>query len=153
MTNEIKKHAQPLWRERANYRLAMKIDDATNEEELWVRKHSDELFEICCVPFFIYDMHLGDIIKIVPHENKNLVLGVQTPSGHHTFRIWFQTKSVDARETVLEALAEQSCGFEKFDDNLLAVDASDDQSANALARWLESNRVRLGFDYETGRTE
>ena len=85
MPLEPKKHAQPLWRARANYRLAMKIDDSTHEEELWVAKHSDELFEICCVPFFIYDVNLGDIIKIVPHENKNLVLGVQTPSGHHTF--------------------------------------------------------------------
>ena len=59
---------------------------------------------------------------------------------------------MDARETVLETLKEQSCGFEKYNDDLLAVDAPDDQTANALARWLESNRTRLGFDYETGRT-
>ncbi len=153
MTNEPKKHAQPVWRARANYRLAMKVDDSDHEEELWVNKHSDELFEICCIPFFIYDVNLGDIIKIVPHQNKNLVLGVQTPSNHHTFRIWFQTKSVDARERVLEALKEQNCDFEKFDDNLMSVDAPDDQTANALVRWMESSRARLGFDYETGRTE
>jgi hypothetical protein len=150
---EMKKHREPAWRARANYRLAMKVDDAPFEEELWARQKSDVEFEICCIPFFIYDVHLGDTIKIVPHEGKNLVLGVTTPSGHHTFRVWLKAMSPLLREQVLEEIARLSCEFEWYDERLLAVDAPDDTTANELARWLETKMRGGGLDYETGRTE
>jgi hypothetical protein len=35
----------------------MKVDDAPFEEELWARQKSDTDFEVCCIPFFIYDVH------------------------------------------------------------------------------------------------
>ncbi len=150
---EMKKHPNPAWRARANYRLAMKVDDAPFEEELWARQKSDEEFEVCCIPFFIYDVHLGDTIRIVPHEGRNLVLGVSEPSGHHTFRVWLKALSPLLREQVLEEAARLNCEFEWFDERLLALDAPDDQAANALARWLEAKMRGGGLDYETGRTE
>jgi len=150
---ELKKHASPAWRARANYRLAMKVDDAPYEEELWARQLSDTDFEVCCIPFFIYDVHLGDIIRIVPHQGKNLVLGVCEPSGHHTFRVWLKAMSPLLREQVLEEAARLGCEAEWFDEKLLALDAPDDAIANQLARWLEGKRRGGGMDYETGRTE
>ena len=150
---EPKKHKSPVWAARSNYRLAMKVDDAPFEEELWARQKSDTEFEVCCIPFFIYDVNLGDTVRIVPHNGKNLVLGVSEPSGHHTFRVWFKAMSPLLRDQVLEHAKSLGCEMEWFDEKLLALDAPDDATANQLARWLEEKRRGGGMDYETGRTE
>jgi hypothetical protein len=150
---EMKKHRAAVWSAKSNYRLAMKVDDAPFEEELWARQKSDTEFEICCVPFFIYDVHLGDTIRIVPHGDKNLVLGVSEPSGQHTFRVWLKAASPLLREEVLAEAERLNCPFEWYDERLLALSAPDDATANEIARWLEAKRLGGGMDYETGRTE
>jgi hypothetical protein len=32
-------------------------------EQLWTKRVGEDLFEICCIPFFAYDMALGDIVR------------------------------------------------------------------------------------------
>ncbi len=151
--SDIKIHRHPIWRNIANYRLVMKIDDSEELEELWAKQRSDELFEICCIPFFVYDVNLGDLIKIVSHEGKNLVLGVTKPSGHHTFRIALTSLAPIVKQQIEKAIADFGCQSEWFDERLISIDAPDDETANNLAHWLETNHPRGGFDYETGRTE
>lgn len=151
--SDIKIHLHPIWRNIANYRLVMKIDDSEHLEELWAKQRSDELFQVCCIPFFVYDVNLGDIIKIVPSQGKNLVLGVSEPSGHHTFRVVLTSMAPIVKDKVLQAVEEFGCQSEWFDERLMSIDAPNDETANSLARWLETNHARGGFDYETGRTE
>ncbi len=156
MAEDIKTHREAAWHERANYKLIMKIDsedDILRHEELWARQMSDERFEICCIPFFIYDIHLGDVVRIRPRDGKNLVEGVLTPSGHHTFRVWFTSFSQAVRADVLAEVKELGCLTEWFSDQLLAVDASDDAVAVQIAQMLEERSERGELDYETGRTE
>jgi hypothetical protein len=155
MAEDIKKHPKPVWRAKANYTLIMKIDsddDVLRHEEIWARQVTNELFEICCIPFFIYDIHLGDIVRIRPHGDRNIVEGTMTPSGHHTFRVWFKTFSVAAREQLLTDLRDLSCEMEWFSDELLAIDAADDLTSLQVVRMLEDLLKQGALDYETGRT-
>jgi hypothetical protein len=32
-------------------------------EQLWTKRVGDDRFELCCIPFFAYDMALGDIVR------------------------------------------------------------------------------------------
>ncbi|MDF2440377.1 MAG: hypothetical protein JWN98_1361 [Abditibacteriota bacterium] len=156
MAEDIKKHPEPVWRDKANYTLIMKIDsedDVLRHEELWARQMSDEHFQICCIPFFIYDIHLGDVVQIRPHNGKNLVQGVLEPSGHHTFRVWFTSFNQAVRSDVLAEVKQLGCLTEWFSDQLLAVDAADDAIAVQVAQMLEERTERGELDYETGRTE
>jgi hypothetical protein len=155
MAEDIKKHPNPVWRGKANYTLIMKIDsedDVLRHEELWARQVTDELFEICCIPFFIYDIHLGDIVRIRQYGERNIVDGTMTPSGHHTFRVWFQTYSPAVKEDVLQHMQQLGCVMEAFSDQLTAVDAPDDATALQLAHYLEEQMATGALDYETGRT-
>jgi hypothetical protein len=155
MADDIKKHPNPVWRNKANYTLIMKIDsedDVLRHEELWARQVTNELFEICCIPFFIYDIHLGDIVRIRQYGERNIVDGTMTPSGHHTFRVWFQTYSPAVKADVLQSLHELGCQSETFSDQLVAVDAPDDAVAREVAIFLEDQMAKGALDYETGRT-
>lgn len=73
-------HREPMWRERSNFIIATAIDSANTDistEQLWARKVDDRHFELCCIPFFAYDLALGDVVET---DSDFLVQGV------HPFR-------------------------------------------------------------------
>ena len=47
-------------------------------EQLWARRVDDEHHEICCIPFFVYDLALGDTVEV---DADHLVTRVVEPSG------------------------------------------------------------------------
>lgn len=157
-TDDLKLHTHPVWRARADITLNMPIDSedgVERSEQLWARRRGDHLYEICCIPFFIYDLALGDIIRIAPQEGRNVVEGVVETHGHHTFRVWFgdAATAASSREELLARVESSHCLHEWFSDNLLAIDAPDDATAVALANYLLECEEAGRFQYETGRTE
>ena len=75
-------HSEPIWRDQANYLLMAEIDG--DLEQLWVRKITETTFMICCVPLFIYNVALGDIVEAVDNQ----VTRVVEPSGRYVLRVW-----------------------------------------------------------------
>jgi len=67
METKTIKHPNPVWREKANFIIGAqctnKADKTNAWEQLWSRKVSGNIFEICCIPFFLYDISLGDEVK------------------------------------------------------------------------------------------
>jgi hypothetical protein len=123
-------------------------------EQLWVRQLADTRFELCCIPFFVFDLALGDEVETEPRDGRQYVLArVVAPSGGSTFRAWFgATEYEGARVKVVAALKAGGWRFEWYSENLLAIDAADAERAQALADLL-AERERLGhLVYETGRT-
>lgn len=161
--NEIKEHAAPAWGERANFVLQLRIEtgDAQYDaamprwEQVWTKQRSDDLYEVCCIPFFLYDLALGDVLKVVTRDGAAIVEGVAEKSGHHTFRAWFGGAFLPvARDQLLvELLTLPDCLFEWHGQNLLAIDAADDAAANIVAQRLEAAQSRGQLQYETGRTK
>ena len=44
------------------------------------------MFEICCIPFFVYDLALGDLVETNADYSVTLR---HAPSGRFVFRVWF----------------------------------------------------------------
>lgn len=150
-------HLSPAWRDRADFIINANIEEEDlpkRYEQLWVRRLGERWFEICCIPFFVHDLALGDEVETAPKGDRQYLLTrVVKPSGGYTFRVWFGDSNLPtARNEVVKAARDRSCEFEWFSENLLALDARDDRRAQELADFLHE-REQLGhLTYETGRT-
>ena len=155
--NELKKHPQPVWGDRADFMLQLRIETGNPQvdaepryEELPVQNLGDGFCRICCIPIFLYDLALGDVLKI----NNGQLEGVAQESGHHTFRAYFGRAFMPAARSVLiDELAIMPGVFtEWYSNDLLGLSAENDAVANERARWLETAMSRGQLQYETGRT-
>jgi hypothetical protein len=45
-------------------------------EQLWARQVGDRHFELCCIPYFVYDLALGDVVEIDADYRLNADEGV-----------------------------------------------------------------------------
>jgi hypothetical protein len=157
MTDDTVVHEHPVWRERANFIVAARIDPPPDYarwrwEQLWARQVAGNRFRLCCIPFFIYNMALDDEVETGEGTHYEITR-VINPSGRYTFRAWFHNS--DVRREVADELERLGCLLEwrSVRGNLLAIDAASDIQAQATADFLWQ-REQLGhLTYETGRTE
>jgi hypothetical protein len=145
-------HSEPAWRDRADFIINAKLPEEGRWEQLWARKVSDETFELCCIPFFLYDIALGDVVQTSDLEGRKFVFArVLKPSGRYVFRAHFGHSS-HPRDEIVERLTELGAGTEWSSATLLAIDAVDLPHAQQVADFL-NERSDLGqLLYETGRT-
>jgi hypothetical protein len=148
-------HQDPVWREHSNFVINAYLPetDQTREfEQLFARQISDDRFELCCIPFFLFDMALGDIVRTAPTGGRQYVVTeVETPSGRYVFRAWFGESSYPRTE-IEETLKAMGCLVEWSSRNLLAVDATDDAHAQTVADFLADQQKARHLLYETGRS-
>ncbi len=94
-TKKIVTHDFPVWREKSNFIIAvhiteLDITDLVEWEQIWARQISERLFEICCIPFFAYQLALGDQVETKSANGRKYVINrIVSASGHTTYRIWF----------------------------------------------------------------
>src|SRR5207237_9725655 len=91
-------HSDPVWRERADFIIGAPLPEEGRAEQLWARRLGEPLmFEICCIPFFLYDVALGDVLQTdsglqFSHAVEQCVCFV--------FRVWFGELLHATREIV-----------------------------------------------------
>lgn len=155
--DELKKHPHPVWGEHADFALQLRIetgnpnlDNPPRYEELPVQDLTEGFYRICCIPFFVYDLALGDVLHLVDGK----LDGVAQESGQHTFRAYFGRAFMPAARSVLidELAIMPGVFIEWYSNDLLGLSAENDAVANDLARWLETAMSRGQLQYETGRT-
>jgi hypothetical protein len=147
-------HLEPVWRDRADFIIDAPIPDGVSKqyEQLWARRVSTLEFEICCIPFFLYDLSLGDVVGTVPDHGQGYILDrVIRPSGRFTFRVFFG-HSFRPREEIVEQIRAMGSLVEWSSVNMVAVDALDDKQAATLADFLAAREDEGKLIYETGRT-
>lgn len=148
-------HVEPVWRERSDFIISAALPEADRPkrfEQLFARQLGDDRFEICCIPFFLFDVALGDIVETSPTEGRKYVLkAVVEPSGRFVFRVWFGESS-HSREAVTEKLSELGALLEWSSVNLLAVDAADADHGQVIASYLAEQERAGQLLYETGRS-
>jgi hypothetical protein len=153
--DDIAVHLNPVRRERADFIIRAEIKEpgvARDFEQLWARRLAGVRFEICCIPFFVYDLALGDEVETAPHPDYT-VQRVVRASGRYTFRAWFGGPGDPGqREEAISALTALASEAEWYSENLLALDAVDGVRAQALADLLAEHESRGALTYETGRT-
>jgi hypothetical protein len=154
MSERTIQHLSPICREKSDYIIRVRTPDKNSEgqdiwEQLWVKKHPDNIFEICCIPFYLYNVSLGD--QVILHEEYRTIQ-VVSPSGHYTFRVWFgDSCSPNVREIVIQELTQYQCLFEWYSENLLAIDVPNSITAQLVADILAENEKAKYLVYETGR--
>lgn len=117
-------------------------------EQLWARSLSPSTFEICCIPFFLYDVALGD--EVETNEDYEIVR-VTRASGRYVFRVWLKGSPLPAEE--LEGRLVEFGGLVEWSSaNLCAVDAADESLADTIAAFLHELESSDQLTYETGRT-
>jgi hypothetical protein len=72
MKTKTMQHVNPIYPEKTDFIIGAKCNYKTDEydmvwEQLWARRISEFRFEICCIPFFAYDLALGD--EVVTDKN------------------------------------------------------------------------------------
>lgn len=148
-------HAEPVWRERSDFIITAALQSADRPkwfEQLFARRVGDDRFEICCIPFFLFDVALGDIVVTSPAGGRKYVLkAVVEPSGRFAYRVWFG-ESFHSREAVAEALSGLGALLEWSSASMLAVDAADSDHAQVIAHYLAEQERAGRLMYETGRS-
>ena len=123
-----------------------------DHEQLWARHLGDNRFELCCIPFFTYDLALGDIVETAPAAGRTYVVNrVVAPSGRFVFRVWFG-ETAHPRDEVAAQLDRLGALLEWSSLNLLAVDARDQHHAQEIAAYLATAEADGKLMFETGRS-
>lgn len=148
-------HADPVWRGRSNFIINAELGEEDlpyRFEQLWVRQLEEDRFEICCIPFFLFDVALGDVVTTAPRAGRQYVFDrVVEPSGRFVFRVWFG-ESFHPRDEIAEQLTQLGALLEWSSVNLLSVDAADAAHAQGVAEFLQTRQELGQLLYETGRS-
>lgn len=146
-------HQLPVWRDRADFVFAAHIGtkDGKNEwEQLWGKKTAPQRFILCCIPFFIYDIALGDEVE----TDEDFVLRrVLQHSGQVTFRVWFGSQDAITRQELVREIEAMKPSMEWSSENLLALSTFGEIEAQKLADYLRSCEEKGLLQYESGRTD
>jgi len=147
--SSVVQHSEPVWRDKSDFVIAAAFGGGGLEvEQLFVRQISDHRFELCCIPFFLYDVALGDVVET---DDTYLVREVVEWSGRYVFRVWFGDTG-HPREDIANALVELGGLLEWSSVNLLAVDAEDLAKAQKIADYLVIASQEGKLMFETGRS-
>ncbi|MCP9488986.1 MAG: DUF4265 domain-containing protein [Solirubrobacteraceae bacterium MAG38_C4-C5] len=141
-------HSEPVWRDRANFIIAAQLPEEGRSEQLWARQAGDQRFEVCCIPFFLYDVALGDVVETDADYD---MVRVIAPAGRCVFRVWLG-ESLRPREEIAQELRDLGALLEWSSANLLAADAADELHAQVIADFLAEQEGSGHLIFETGRS-
>lgn len=144
-------HQQPVWRDRANFIIMAPLPEHHTYEQMWARQEADDLFELCCIPFFAHNLSLGDVVRTETRDGRSyLITEVVRPSGRWTFRVWLGKSTEDRLDVEAEFVA-MGALTEWSSQHLLALDVPDEVQAQVLADVLAEGDRKRRWIYETGR--
>jgi len=153
--SEFVVHRDPVWRERSNFIINAELLEADRPrrfEQIFAKQLGEDRFEVCCIPFFLYDIALGDVVVTSAKGGRKYVVDkVVEPSGRYVFRVWFG-ETVYPRDEIAEKLGEFGALLEWSSVNLLAVDARDHAHAQQVADYLAAAEADGVLMFETGRS-
>ncbi|WP_052521461.1 DUF4265 domain-containing protein [Agreia bicolorata] len=144
VSEQVYVHESPLLRDEANYIFRAVLPDGS-AEQLWGKKVGESTVEVCCIPFFIYNVALRDIVQL--NEERRLAFVLES-SGRFVGRVWFGD-SRHAVEGTVKRLEQLGANLEWSSANLLAVDSSA-ALQDAVVEFLSAGHNAGAFLYENG---
>ncbi|NED97132.1 DUF4265 domain-containing protein [Phytoactinopolyspora alkaliphila] len=152
-TDRFSLHRAPAWRDRANFIINAPLPEPGRFEQLWSRQVSDDTFEVCCIPFFLYDLALGDVVQTSSQDGRKYVVSrVLTKSGRYVFRAHFEPSMYQFRDEISARLDDLGALLEWSSPTLVAVDAHGPAHAQQIAGFLQERAEQGQLMYETGYT-
>ncbi|MFV0372749.1 DUF4265 domain-containing protein [Microbacterium sp.] len=151
-SEQFSTHSEPIWRERADFIINAQLSEVGGFEQLWVRRVGEDQFEVCCIPYFLYNVALGDTIETAPQGGRQYVLSrVLNPSGRFVFRAYFERPHYRYRDATAVGVQRLGAQIEWSSPSLLAVDV-DGPSAQRVADYLQDQEDAGRLVYETGKS-
>lgn len=156
MEDQCLTHPFPAREERGNTIIHALVEESPAEalwEELWVRDLGSNMFEVCCIPLWVRNLSIGDIVAATPDSKKGWILKeVIQPSGDCTFRIWFaEPPAEEVMKRLHDELRAFGCLLEWRSDRLWGVSCRP-ESAQTVRDLLMDWERRGIIEYETGWT-
>jgi hypothetical protein len=142
-------HRSPVWRDQSDFIFMahLGIKNGKNEwEQLWGRKAAPQRFILCCIPFFIHDVALGDEVET---DADFVFQRVIKRSGQIAFRIWFGEQDAATRRNIAHEIVAMEPLLEWSSENLLALSVPEAE-AGRFADYLSSRERQGLLQYETG---
>lgn len=143
-------HATPVWRDKSNYVVQILLDgelgDEPEYEQLWTQLQADGSHLLCCIPFFLYGISLGD--RFLKLEDGRFQLLV--PAGRSVLRIWMADVGKEEQVNIVEYVESLGCLVERSSLNLVAVDCSSSELLAKLRIYLDGLAVQGKIQYELG---
>lgn len=142
-------HRKPVWLGSSNFvfHAHTGVKDGKNEwEQLWGKAIAPDRVALCCIPFFLYDVALGDEVLLTL---SNVLAEVVRRSGQITFRVWFGGQDAIRRQGVVREIEAMKPLMEWSSGNLLALSAPEIE-AQRLAYYLHLREKEGLLRYETG---
>lgn len=144
-------HREPAWGEHADSVVATAVtlaDGSAAIEQLWGRQVAEDLYELCCIPFFALDLAMGDVVEV---DANHRITRVVRPSGRYVFRVQLGS-SAHALADTIDALEDAGGLLEWSGMSMIAVDARDATHASEIADFLGERRDGGHLTYELGRS-
>ena len=144
-------HREPAWGEHADSVVATAVtlaDGSAAIEQLWGRQVAEDLYELCCIPFFALDLAMGDVVEV---DANHRITRVVRPSGRYVFRVQLGS-SAHALADTIDALEDAGGLLEWSGMSMIAVDARDATHAGEIADFLGERRDAGHLTYELGRS-
>ena len=157
-SSEFIVHDRPVWRDHADFVIAAALGEQDlpwRYEQLWARQAGPDLFELCCIPWFLYDVALGDVVATTRSGDRRYVVSkVVQQSGRYVFRASFRGRRITpvAREQVLGALTALGAVLESRSATLVGIDCANLAHAQEVADYLQAQQHEELLECETGRT-
>ena len=147
---KIISHDFPVWRNKANFIIRVMLNDPdidhlADSEQIWARQIEENLFEICCIPFFAYGLALGDLVSTTTVRGEKYIIDkILKKSGHVTYRIIF--RDLSKWDAVVENIRDLGCLVEKRCEKstLVSIDAPTPEIAGKLESHLtdlQNNKI------------
>lgn len=153
-------HLHPVWRERADFILGARIPDVGDGqsywEQLWGRRVSGNRYELCCIPFFLYDLALSDVVETGSEPrsgHEHMLQRFTGRSGRRTYRVWFgDAPQHPPRLDVVAEVERLGCLWKPSSANLVAIDVATDAQEQAVEHALHRHFARGELIYERAWT-
>lgn len=127
---------------------------ATLWEGLLAKREGRDRARVCAVPFWVYDVNLGDEVTVIESaEGAPVANGIVNEAGAFAFRVIFVGAQADDerwRQLMVE-LEPCQCWFDVRSPAFLALSAPAEH-ARGVADVLSAKQGRGELQYETGRS-
>ena len=153
MKRKVFQHVNPIWVDRADFIINSIVpppsenDESIYWEQFWSRQIDELKFEICCIPFYVYDLALGDIVET---DKRHMISQVIKRSGYFTIRIWFFEIDEETRFIIEKTIYSYGCLMEFYNERLLGVSSDSEKIKRKLIKGLNAFEKKGWIDYEIG---
>jgi hypothetical protein len=120
------------------------FDKDVGYENLWAEPIGGDLYRIESIPFFVYNISVGDVVRAL-HEDDALVFsGLVDHSAHTTLRARFELWEVGSTEAeeFMDRLEASGAVIETHPPRLVAIDIPEPALVKQITELLSESGIR-----------